>query len=990
MVARVEDAEAQHVAVQGFPVEAIRQPSATEGVLRCLSLLVVVAMVYVVLLCAAAHVIERSPAGGSLNRSGPGTARPMHLYDSTEESMKANVVVPASFLLLLAIVAAPVRCANKPEEAVVLLKAENATPVFFCAANIPAIKSIPKEEEEAEFHPFLNMVNETECDYERRAFEGKLVLVDRCKNTTNDELIEQAKSAKAAGVLVSVNAKKSETETKTNIRKLDIVVAFVSNETAHKIALYEEKHNDSSLTAKIFAATSTFDGSFLVIWLIAMGTVVTGSYWSGIVQQEAYAPKSTVKPETKAARKSKSKHKTLTDDDFNAVSSTSLVLNADKHSDFTESTAELEGEFTMPLSPKLVIMFVIHMSVMLLTLYYFYVYLIYLIIIMFGLASAAALISCLEPIVNRMGIGSRKVPAKLAGCCHEPMEIRHVALAVFAFSLAVVWYFLRNNDAVGWALQDILGVAFCINMLKSIHLPNLRLLCLLLSLLLVYDVFFVFITPFLQANRESVMVEVAKGGSLKEALPMVVRFPKLVRGKFHMCFASKYSLLGLGDILAPGLLLSYCHAFDLLSLGRRFYFYITCAAYGVGMVVTFLALHLMRNAQPALLYLVPCTILPTVVAAWSRGELFHIWNGLRLNSPATSTAVEAERKPSKAAPSNHKSTENSETDVKESPGSNDDAPDARKKHRRNKRSRRTSQGTPKSVGKGGSAKETVVAEGDAQVAVTRAAFLLDAAEHLMMPSPSALPPDSSKPTRASGEDAAVVSEGMTKLASPSYQWEEPVAPRAKICERERALAFEEDVEEEILLWWTLASQAPFLLNLAMPDKEAGKKEQPPARKPRHPHTYENRGHKLATLYVMTAGSAHVTQFPMMFIVYGGAPFLLAYLVFLGGVAYPMMRLESNLAQFAGDGNRGIFSTVPFFIGVGYSMTLYMVTHAVADSLPLSESLRLLFLWRRTIYWPHECPGAWLTQNSSCYAIKNGSCELKFHIVVLVHFLLLAM
>ncbi|KAH9377786.1 hypothetical protein HPB48_020265 [Haemaphysalis longicornis] len=103
----------------------------------------------------------------------------------------------------------PVRCANKPEEAVVLLKAENATPVFFCAANIPAIKSIPKEEEEAEFHPFLNMVNETECDYERRAFEGKLVLVDRCKNTTNDELIEQAKSAKAAGVLVSVNAKKS-------------------------------------------------------------------------------------------------------------------------------------------------------------------------------------------------------------------------------------------------------------------------------------------------------------------------------------------------------------------------------------------------------------------------------------------------------------------------------------------------------------------------------------------------------------------------------------------------------------------------------------------------------------------------------------------------------------------------------------------------------------------------------------------------------------
>ncbi|XP_077534568.1 uncharacterized protein LOC144146497 [Haemaphysalis longicornis] len=157
---------------------------------------------------------------------------------------------------------------------------------------------------------------------------------------------------------------------------------------------------------------------------------------------------------------------------------------------------------------------------------------------------------------------------------------------------------------------------------------------------------------------------------------------------------------------------------------------------------------------------------------------------------------------------------------------------------------------------------------------------------------------------------------------------------------------------------------------------ARNRDQPPSTKARLPCTYESRGHKLATLFVMTAGSAHATQFPTMLIVYGGVPFLLAYLVFLGGVAYPMMRLESNLAQFAGDGNRGIFSTVPLFIGVGYSMTVYMVTHVVADSVPLSDSLTLLFLWRRTIYWPHECPGAWMTKNSSCYAISHGSTPCK--------------
>ncbi|KAH6934206.1 hypothetical protein HPB50_021508 [Hyalomma asiaticum] len=54
------------------------------------------------------------------------------------------------------------------------------------------------------------------------------------------------------------------------------------------------------------------------------------------------------------------------------------------------------------------------------------------------------------------------------------------------------------------------------------------------------------------------------------------------------------------------------------------------AAYGMGMLTTFLALELMQNAQPALLYLVPFTIIPTVTTAWSKGHLFAIWNGVKL------------------------------------------------------------------------------------------------------------------------------------------------------------------------------------------------------------------------------------------------------------------------------------------------------------------------------------------------------------------------
>ncbi|XP_065312355.2 uncharacterized protein [Dermacentor albipictus] len=143
-----------------------------------------------------------------------------------------------------------------------------------------------------------------------------------------------------------------------------------------------------------------------------------------------------------------------------------------------------------------------------------------------------------------------------------------------------------------------------------------------------------------------------------------------------------------------------------------------------------------------------------------------------------------------------------------------------------------------------------------------------------------------------------------------------------------------------------------------------------------PRTYQNRAHKLATLFVMTAGSANATQFSTMFIVYGGAPFLLAYLAFLGCVAFPVLRLESNLAQFAGDGNMGIFSTVPFFIGVGYSMTTYALAHAVADTVPLSDALALLSSWTRSFDWHHDCPGGWMTRNLSCHAIRRGSIPCK--------------
>ncbi|KTF74537.1 hypothetical protein cypCar_00046302, partial [Cyprinus carpio] len=194
-----------------------------------------------------------------------------------------------------------------------------------------------------------------------------------------------------------------------------------------------------------------------------------------------------------------------------------------------------------------------------------------------------------------------------------------------------------------WILQDLLGIAFCLNFLKTISLSNFKICVILLSLLLVYDVFFVFITPFLTPNGESIMVQVAlgpgaggKGQALEvpgdnsssyEKLPVVMRIPQFSALAQNLCMV-QFSILGYGDIIIPGLLVAYCHRFDVWMENSRRIYFISCAvAYAVGLVLTFAVMLLSKMGQPALLYLVPCTLLTSAVLACVRKEFRHFWSG---------------------------------------------------------------------------------------------------------------------------------------------------------------------------------------------------------------------------------------------------------------------------------------------------------------------------------------------------------------------------
>eukprot|EP00191_Tetraselmis_sp_GSL018_P002793 CAMPEP_0177615842 /NCGR_PEP_ID=MMETSP0419_2-20121207/23745_1 /TAXON_ID=582737 /ORGANISM="Tetraselmis sp., Strain GSL018" /LENGTH=693 /DNA_ID=CAMNT_0019113675 /DNA_START=154 /DNA_END=2238 /DNA_ORIENTATION=+ len=150
-------------------------------------------------------------------------------------------------------------------------------------------------------------------------------------------------------------------------------------------------------------------------------------------------------------------------------------------------------------------------------------------------------------------------------------------------------------------------------------IANLKVAMILLPLAFFYDVFWVFIQPML-THSASVMVKVATGGNTQEAMPMVLRVPK-----FNSPFPG-YSILGLGDIVLPGILVAFARTVDALK-GRtllRGYFAPLVTGYGLGLILTYLALMYRiggQSGQPALLYLVPCTLCPMVALAAYRGEL---------------------------------------------------------------------------------------------------------------------------------------------------------------------------------------------------------------------------------------------------------------------------------------------------------------------------------------------------------------------------------
>lgn len=161
-----------------------------------------------------------------------------------------------------------------------------------------------------------------------------------------------------------------------------------------------------------------------------------------------------------------------------------------------------------------------------------------------------------------------------------------------------------------WWLNNILGCAFSIQGIEMLALGSYAIGCILLAGLFVYDVFWVFGTE--------VMVSVAKGLNA----PVKILFPK----KLNVT-PLPMSMLGLGDIVIPGIFVALLLRYD-ASCGRTStpFFIGTLIAYELGLCATVGVMHFFDAAQPALLYLVPACIGASCAMAAARGELKELLN----------------------------------------------------------------------------------------------------------------------------------------------------------------------------------------------------------------------------------------------------------------------------------------------------------------------------------------------------------------------------
>ncbi|RWR72209.1 signal peptide peptidase-like protein 4 [Cinnamomum micranthum f. kanehirae] len=452
------------------------------------------------------------------------------------------------------------------------------------------------------------------CEKPKHKLDGLVVLVHRgnCKFT---EKASVAQAAGAAAVLI-INTRKElykmvcgPNQTNPNITIPAVMLPKDAGESL-------EKSINSGALGKFFLAHITswpnqssfciwsshcmivavqlysperplVDTAEVFLWLMAVGTILCASYWSAWSAKEAM------------------------------IEHDKLLKDAPDDFVNMENTG---SSGVVDINTTSAILFVVIASCFLIVLYKLMSsWFVELLVVLFCIGGVEGLQTCLVALLSRWfkQAGESYVKVPFFGA------VSYLTLAVlpFCITFAVVWAYYRQRLSFAWIGQDILGIALIITVLQIVRLPNLKVGTVLLSCAFLYDIFWVFVSKKL--FHESVMIVVARGDkSGEDGIPMLLKIPRMFDPW------GGYSIIGFGDILLPGLLIAFSLRYDWAAKKnlRAGYFLWSMVAYGLGLLITYVALNLMDgHGQPALLYIVPFTLGTILTLGKRRGELANLW-----------------------------------------------------------------------------------------------------------------------------------------------------------------------------------------------------------------------------------------------------------------------------------------------------------------------------------------------------------------------------
>mmetsp|Transcript_9225 Transcript_9225/g.18791 ORF Transcript_9225/g.18791 Transcript_9225/m.18791 type:complete len:328 (-) Transcript_9225:1677-2660(-) len=196
----------------------------------------------------------------------------------------------------------------------------------------------------------------------------------------------------------------------------------------------------------------------------------------------------------------------------------------------------------------------------------------------------------------------------------QPVNIEVLELISIVMASPIgIWYFRKKH----FLANNILGTALAYTAVEMLGLEDYKSGAILLAGLFFYDIFWVFFSK--DVFGANVMVTVAK----KFEGPIKLIFPQ-----FPGAGQDKQSMLGLGDIVIPGIFIALMFRFDehiqpsdgSLELRKKPYFWSILVSYFGGLALTYVVMAVFNHAQPALLYLVPACLLSSIGCALIRGE----------------------------------------------------------------------------------------------------------------------------------------------------------------------------------------------------------------------------------------------------------------------------------------------------------------------------------------------------------------------------------